>query len=168
MSERVTQRLRGRRKGETTRTCSLAYAFSTCIHVHVYTRARFARTCVRACVAYARVRTYARLQPDRGEKRKKGEAWDLFARISMAAAVAAPLPKNASRIRDLSRNMSYGGFPRGGVPLECSIVAFPSPHWKSTSASFKETTSKIRENIPKVFTFENFTWRILDLVTPWH
>lgn len=34
-----------------------------------------AYTCIRAraCVEYARVRTYARLRPDRGEERKKGE-----------------------------------------------------------------------------------------------
>jgi len=129
-----------------------------CLYVHprtrVYTRTlrSCVRACVRACVAYTRVLTYARLQPDRRRREEKGrrEVRDLFARISMVAAVAAPLPKNASRIRDLSRNTSYGGFPRRGSPRvfdRCFSIA-------ECLRDEVEDTSKYYISR---FTFENFS-----------
>lgn len=102
----MTQGLRGRREGETTRTCSRT-RFYVHPRIHMYIHARTARAYMRA----SRTR--------RGKE--KGRSCEIYLpefRWSPPSppAVAAPLSKNASRIRDLSRNMSYGGFPRGDSP----------------------------------------------------
>lgn len=144
---RVTQRHRGRRKGETTRTCSLAYAFLrastyTCIHA----RPPLLRACVRCVRACAHVRAPAAAGSrgaiaERKGKREKREIYLPEFRWP-PPAVVAPLPKNASRIRDLSRNMPYGG-----CPLVCcfSAAAF------NVRFALNESVPETRGNIRKVF-----------------
>jgi len=106
-------------RAKQTRTCSLAYASLrasayTCIHA----RAPLVRACVRAL----RTCAYSRIAERRG-KREKGSARFICPNFDgRGFAVAAPLTKNASRIRDLSRNMSYGGFSRRGSPRIRSLL----------------------------------------------
>ena len=156
----MTQKLRGRRKGEANTHVLSRVCVSTCIRVHVYTRARSARACVRACV---RTCAYSRIAERRG-KREKGSARFICPNFDgRGFAVAAPLTKNASRIRDLSRNMSYGGFSRRGSPRIRSLLFHHrvySRRAESLQCSFclkdeVKNTTKYFEDFRELF--ENFT-----------
>jgi len=114
----VTQKLRGRRKGEAN---THARALSR-MRLYVHPRTRVYTRALRSCVRALRTCAYSRIAERRG-KREKGSARFICPNFDgRGFAVAAPLTKNASRIRDLSRNMSYGGFSRRGSPRIRSLL----------------------------------------------
>lgn len=116
-SERVTQRLRGRRKGETTRTCSLAFLRAstyTCIHA----RGPLARACVRCVRACAHVRAPAAGSrgaiAERKGKREKREIYLPEFRWPPAVAAAASeecISHSGSFAEYVLRRIPSRGFP---------------------------------------------------------
>lgn len=129
---------------------------STCIHVctHVYARARcYARACVHACAAYARVRTYARLQPDRAVRSRREEEKGRSARFICPNFDGRRRARAASE-ECISHSGSFAEYVLRWIPSRRFLSSArsllfrrraPSRHvTSSTSVSFEELCQRQR------------------------